>query len=106
MHLSSEGTGGGPLVSGFSQLYRRRSCWIQELSGSQFHTQMITFVSGHQLDMRTDSYSGIGSLRMTKRCNGVVIPPLSEAGPLVRQGVTVEIGKGYCDRFSLKDSTC
>lgn len=106
MHLSSEGTGGGPLVSGFSQLYRRRSCWIQELSGSQFHTQMIAFVSGHQLDMRTDSYSGIGSLRMTKRCNGVVIPPLSEAGPLVRQGVTVEIGKGYCDRFSLKDSTC
>ena len=101
MCLSSEGTGGGPLVSGFSQLYRRSSCWSQELSGSYFHTQMIGFVSGHQLDVRTNSYNGAGSLRMTKRCNGVVTPPLSQAGPLVRQGVTVEIGKGYCDRFSL-----
>ena len=67
---------------------------------------MIAFVSGHQLDLRTDSHSGTGSLRMTKWCNGVVTPPLSQAGPLTRQGVTVEIGKGYCDRFSLKDSTC
>ena len=67
---------------------------------------MIAFVSGHQLDLRTDSHSGTGSLRMTKWCNGVVTPPLTQAGPLMRQGVTVEIGKGYCDRFSLKDSTC
>ena len=67
---------------------------------------MIAFVSGHQLDLRTDSHSGTGSLRMTKWCNGVVTLPLSQVGPLVRQGVPVEIGKGYCDRFSLKDSTC